>query len=365
MKKITFIGKGNAGCFGALHFSTYTNYEIELIYDPDTPEEKVGQATVLEAPDLLWRGLGLDWFNNSIEATPKFGVLYENWSKKEKPFFHPFSFNNTAVHYAPKKLQNAIINSGRFKVKEQKINEPKEVDSDFIFDCRGKLWNKPEQYESLDNPLNSVLLKQTNFRVPNVNWTRCVATPDGWTFVIPNTNNTTSHGYLYNKDITSKEKAINNFKKIFEVDDPIEGFDFSCYIAKNPIQDNVILSGNRLFFLEPLEATAVQTYLQWYRYCYDYIIEGFSKEEITKQLKKYVKQTEQFILWHYLYGSKYDTEFWKHCSSNYKITDPDFAMVLAYAKAESHFNLRNKKLLSYGQFHPVSFKYWDEYVNSR
>ena len=27
-KKLTFIGKGNAGCFGALHFSTYTDCEV-------------------------------------------------------------------------------------------------------------------------------------------------------------------------------------------------------------------------------------------------------------------------------------------------------------------------------------------------
>ena len=364
-KKLTFIGKGNAGCFGALHFSTYTDCEVELIYDPDVPEEKVGQATVLEAPELLWKGLGMDWYHNTIEATPKFGVLYENWSKNKEPFFHPFSFNATAVHYSPKKLQNAILNSGKFKVKKQKINNPKEINSDYIFDCRGKLWNQPEQYKDLNNPLNSVLLKQTNERVPNINWTRCVATPDGWTFVIPNTNNTTSHGYLYNKDITSKEKATQNFKDIFKVEDPIEGFNFNCYIANNPIEDNVFLSGNRLFFLEPLEATAVQAYLQWYRFCYDYMFNQRPKEEIIKKFKEYVHQLEQFILWHYLSGSKYDTPFWKYCSENYKITDPNFKMLLQFAKSQSYFDLRNKDWLGYGQFHPISFKYWDDYVNNK
>jgi hypothetical protein len=55
------------------------------------------------------------------------------------------------------------------------------------------------------------------------------------------------------------------------------------------------------------------------------LLKVFSKEEITKQLKKIMlNKQKQFILWHYLSGSKYDTEFWKHCSSNYKITDPDF-----------------------------------------
>ena len=45
------------------------------------------------------------------------------------------------------------------------------------------------------------------------NWTRAVATPDGWTFVIPNAANTTSYGYLYNKDITPLEDASANFLK--------------------------------------------------------------------------------------------------------------------------------------------------------
>ena len=87
-KKITFIGKGNAGVFGALHFATYSDAEVELIYDPKIPAEKVGQATVLEAPNLLWRSLGLNWYDNPIEATPKFGVVYEGWGKKNDKLFH-------------------------------------------------------------------------------------------------------------------------------------------------------------------------------------------------------------------------------------------------------------------------------------
>ena len=86
------------------------------------------------------------------------------------------------------------------------------------------------------------------------------------------------------------------------------------------------------------------------------------KEEIIKKFKEYVYQLEQFILWHYLSGSKYDTPFWKYCSENYKITDPNFEMLLQFAKSQSYFDLRNKDLLTYGQFHPVSFKYWADHI---
>mgnify|MGYP003146601001 FL=1 len=370
-KKLIFIGKGNAGCFGALHFSTYTNCEIELIYDPNVPEEKVGQATVLEAPDLLWRGIGMDWYHNSIKATPKLGILYENWGKKKEPFFHPFSFNNTAVHYAPKKLQEAVLKCGRFKVRKDSVKNPDDLDADFIFDCRGKLHNQPHEYERLTNPLNAVILGQGNSRDPKQMWTRAVATPDGWAFVIPNTTDTTSYGYMYNHTITSTKQAMKNFNKLFSLakqgvylNEKADNFKFQNYIAKDPIKDRVILSGNRFFFLEPLESTAVQAYLQWYRLCYDHIFNQTPKKEIIKKFKQYVYQVEQFILWHYLSGSKYDTPFWRYCSENYKITDPHFNMLLAFAKSQSYFDLRNKDWLGYGQFHPISFKYWADYVGS-
>ena len=359
-KKITFIGKGNAGVFGALHFATYSDAEVELIYDPKIPAEKVGQATVLEAPNLLWRSLGLNWYDNPIEATPKFGVVYEGWGKKKDSFIHPFNFGATAVHYSPNKLQDYIINSGKFKVTEGNA-EPKDIDSDFIFDCRGKLANENTEYMTLKNPLNAVLLKQLNHREPNINWTRCVATPDGWTFVIPNTNNTTSHGYLYNQDITSKDNAIKNFKKQFKFDGEVEGFSFKQYLAKEPIKDNVILSGNRLFFLEPLEATAVQTYLTWYRLCYDYIFLDGEKEKIVNKLKTHVQALENFILWHYQFGSKYKTKFWKE-AAKYKIDCATFNAIVDYCLVNSFDHLRNEDIAInkayYGQFAPINFKYW-------
>lgn len=107
----------------------------------------------------------------------------------------------------------------------------------------------------MDNPLNAVILGQSNESDPRQLWTRAVATPDGWTFVIPNTQNTTSYGYLYNDTITSLKEATANFKKIFKLakhnyylGDKVNNFKFKNYLAKEPIQDNVILSGNRLFF---------------------------------------------------------------------------------------------------------------------
>ena len=78
MPKITVVGGGNAGCFTALYCAwkgKQTNSEVDLIYNPEIPPEKVGQATVLEPPGLLWATTGFNWYNNNINATMKSGIL--------------------------------------------------------------------------------------------------------------------------------------------------------------------------------------------------------------------------------------------------------------------------------------------------
>ena len=47
MKKITVVGGGNAGCFTSLYCALMgkdKDFEVELIYDPDIPPERVGQG---------------------------------------------------------------------------------------------------------------------------------------------------------------------------------------------------------------------------------------------------------------------------------------------------------------------------------
>ena len=91
--KITILGRGNAGCFTALYFAAAGYSEgrkdyVELIHDKDILPEKVGQGTLLDPPRILWAALGINWYDNPIDATLKAGILYENWGKKkEKSFF--------------------------------------------------------------------------------------------------------------------------------------------------------------------------------------------------------------------------------------------------------------------------------------
>ena len=84
-KRIAIIGAGNAGCITALHLHKHmpTDREIVIYHSPNTnPIERVGQSTTLDIVELIQNTLGCNWYNNSIDATFKSGVLYEGWVKR-------------------------------------------------------------------------------------------------------------------------------------------------------------------------------------------------------------------------------------------------------------------------------------------
>ena len=208
--KIVVLGSGNGGCITALRLGWETrntdNTEVELIYNPEIPAENVGQGTNPNLVKLLDDSLGFNWYNNHFHATPKSGIMYEGWGKVNEKWFHPFPADFMAMHYCPSDLQNVILKSGHFKVTEGDVSDPKDIDADYVFDCRGTPKDFSE-YNTLINPINSAILAKPNWDTASTFWTRAVATPNGWTFIIPTTTSSNAVGYLYNKDITSKEDA--------------------------------------------------------------------------------------------------------------------------------------------------------------
>ena len=86
---------------------------------------------------------------------------------------------------------------------------------------------------------------------------------------------------------------------------------FENYVAKNIfVGERTILNGNKCAFLEPLEATATGFYLNVCRNIWDYIHEVQTREHTNQNVRNSIFEIEKFILWHYQFGSKYDTPFW-------------------------------------------------------
>ena len=92
---------------------------------------------------------------------------------------------------------------------------------------------------------------------------------------------------------------------------------FKNYVAKEPVIDNrIFLNGNRLFFLEPLESSSTQTYIEMVRAVFDYYLQGkVSAVHVKEDIRRIYKKLQNFVLWHYQSGSKYDTPFWDYAKT--------------------------------------------------
>jgi hypothetical protein len=305
----------------------------------------------------------------------------------------------------PKCLQKYILNSGLFAVKERNVTDLDTVDADVIFDCRGNTDKNDIEYEPLYCPVNSVLLAVGPSPAKPQMWSRHVATPDGWTFVIPNTTETLSYGYLYNSNITPLETAKTNFSEMFpEASESYSGhFDhkeevvnlpFESYLAKEPIRIDsngrkIILNGNRLAFLEPMESTAIALYLDVAQFTFDWVIgrddllpvptSQKAKEAmiifqmmngITSSINKMMHELHTFILWHYTRGSVYDTPFWRTAQAEttaiFEQPNENFQNIVNLTKSIDYMDCRNLGEIEceYAQWGANSIKQWyDKYIN--
>lgn len=367
MSKIAIVGAGNAGCITALELF-YMNIEeqedviteIEIFHDPDIPIERVGQGNQLSQKTLLFDSLDLNWqSDNRIGATFKSGIRYENWGKKNHDFFHGFGSGDIACHYIPSKFSSAVLDSGFFKVTEAKITDPEgQIDADFIVDCRGRPEGMDDMYETLSNPLNSAILSRKEGRDPDLHYTRCIATPNGWTFVIPNVDSV-SYGYLYNDSITPYAEATEDFMSRFGVI-PDGSLKFDNYVAKNIWSgERTILNGNRYSFIEPMEATSTSVHQTIATLLYDHIDDKCFREEVNTSAYEFVKQNENFIKWHYETGSKFDSPFWDYATQFIHENDPKFEYNLTEARTKSRFEENDEDGdEDYGAWGPFSFRNW-------
>lgn len=364
--KVVIIGRGNAGCISAMHLAYYRNFintkvEIELMFDSKIPPVPTGQGTTLEFPELLYELFNLSYLNK-FPTTTKTGIMYENFGKKNKNIFHHFPLGRYALHFEPKQFQDFVCKNLNinFKETDENVKDYQSIDSDYIIDCRGAPKNLKE-YDKLVNPLNCALLATLPKKENDVQYTRSIAHENGWCFYIPLPDKT-SLGYIFNDKITTLKDAEKDFKKTFNIETINKIFPFKQYVSKSPILENrILLNGNKLFFLEPLEATAMASYVKSIRFYFDYMFNNVSKETTINGIKNYIYQIQNFILWHYSNGSAYDTKFWKHAKKLWKKHNKeDIKNIIKRIKNMSHTDILKsiKSDFQYGQWKEWNFKNW-------
>ena len=316
---------------------------------------------------MIFDILDLNWYDNPIGATFKTGILYEGWGKKQDKIFHPFYAHEVAMHYVPHKLSKCVLESGYFNVIEKSISDPeKEIDANYIIDCRGRHNRDKSNYNTLINPLNAVLLSRKDGRDLDLNYTRTITTPNGWTFVIPN-KDSVSYGYLYNNTITSDEEAREDFLERFNLSEIDDSLTFENYMAKNIfVGERTVLNGNACGFVEPMEATSTSFFNDVSEYAWDCIFRNAHPDKVNYFVRKLMKEIETFILWHYQFGSKYDTPFWEYAKSLPFYPDERFRELIKNPLSSRELDMAEYKKdfdedkYVYGQWKTASMRVWKD-----
>ena len=188
---------------------------------------------------------------------------------------------------------------------------------------------------------------------------------------------------MYNSDITSIEEAKTNFSEVFpeikgsysqhfEHKDEIKNLPFESYMAKEPLRIDsngrkIILNGNRLSFLEPMESTAIALYLNVAEFTFDWIIDGhkdeFRMKDVTSNINKRIHEIHKFISWHYIRGSIYDTPFWRAARAEttaiFEQPDDYFENIVNSVKSTDYIDLKVDPFY-YGPWPAWSIKMWEE-----
>jgi len=365
-KKITIIGAGTAGCLTASAFlNEVDKYDIELIYDPNIPPAAVGEATNYSVANFLSVVYNFNEEDLSkCKGTKKFGIQKNNWGPKD--YFHPFLFSNYAFHLDSKEFQKLILSklSKVITVKEQSIDNIKDIKSDYIIDCRGKY--EDGEVNFIDSiPVNASYVTQCFWDKPEFEHTLTIARPYGWVFGVP-LQDRCSIGYLFNSNINNVEEVKEDVKEVFKEfnlnpSEKTNLINFKSYYRKNNFSGNVFYNGNASFFTEPLEATTFEMQLTTAFLIKSAINRGtVVSKQIQENYELEIKKQIVMISLHYLNNKNYNTDFWKEASENAKdlirgvALEEDFREIISSSFLyDNYVNKEKAPKVGYGTW-PVS-----------
>jgi len=296
--------------------------------------------------------LGYDLIEHSKEtrAIPKRFIKYENWGSN-KEWYHTFPPHLSGIHFNTALMSDWVLNNlkehGAVRMNENewidiknqnlKIYNKKVVDKkytnkkwdlifednsiqtyDYVIDCTGMPSDINSKNFELHNdiPVNSALIYKTKIKNKKpFNGSRHIAHDIGWCWAIDTLDECT-YGFLYNRNLHSKEKAEKLFKELLDkekvnVTNDIYSLKFDNYIRKNIIKDNYMYLGLSGYFLEPMEATTSWLNTQTYRHIWGYIAGEHSAEYANEAIHNDYMACKDTIMLHYLSPYKKQNSFWK------------------------------------------------------
>ena len=323
--KIAIVGRGTSSIITTLVCLDY-GHDIEIFYDPNVDFLSIGESSPPHIPVLLDKILGIkikQLIKDNI-CSIKSGVKFINWGKGNT-FYHTFSPNISSFHldskdfnvYVQKAFENIGIKYHAERVDNYKISGNNVIINekiyDFVFFCTG--WDSIDEYKTpILSTVNSAVLFFEN-EIYEKSYTVHKATEDGWQFEIPfPQKKLTRMGYLYNRNLISKEEILNKLtdKKIART------IEWTPRYSKKLLQNkHVAYNGNRLFFVEPLQALSFFYYYSFTEQVCQFLKDrthyAYTRTNVFYQNEIFTSQVT--LAFHYKYGSVFNTEYWKQIVS--------------------------------------------------
>ena len=114
-----------------------------------------------------------------------------------------------------------------------------------------------------------------------------------------------------------------------------------------------------------LEATATGFYQTVCKGIWDYMDGTITKQDVNKYVRDEMFRLETFIMWHYQFGSKYNSPFWDYVKTLPFRPDARFNQTLELSKDMTHLEMEQKWQYDtnlsedyYGQWTYPSFRCW-------
>lgn len=208
----------------------------------------------------------------------------------------------------------------------------------FVFDCRGFPTLEEYSCDEYNFPafetVNSLLVFQ-HLKPYTHTYTDNRIHRNGWQFGI-NTSDRKAFGYLYNKDITSKEDAVKHYlslnKDIPINEADIKSLSWKFYSAKKPVDNRIIKMGNKLYFYEPIQGIPLHYYAIFSNMSMDYMMckdtgfnwdfrgllgsyliksDSFTPEDAMNEFHTVTMDRYFEIICSNYVGNTMDSEFWR------------------------------------------------------
>ena len=391
LRKIAVVGRGTAGSLAAASVTRLhpdSAHELHHIYDSRIPVIGVGEGSWPSLVQELHKLTDLphETVQQRLKGTRKYGVAFEGWGRRDRDFTHYFTPQQVsyAYHLSADLMGELLHDSTRAQHVDAKVLDITRVDDgaevefegrasehyDLVFDARGfpRELHPEEHIDISFIPTNTAVIRRcpTIIEEPQEGpvvqhtYTRAVARPHGWVFVIPLTAHT-SYGYIFNRDVTDLAEVESDFDAFLDADGVSE-FEqravlrFPNFVHRRIFDGAIARVGNAAAFMEPLEATAiVSAQLQIgmvLQIRLNRPIEHLERDSpvVNRFLVNNMLCYGLFVGWHYSCGSKYDSEFWRHARDHTwpqhrKAANPQVVDCDALQKFDDMIDLVNQSVI--------------------